>query len=87
MDWPGYQSYHNYWKRFRINARVADRRVHADLAGIPATTRRQAMRGFFIERRFLSHQRLSPPLARIWRMEAATPGIVNQRTLPAFALD
>lgn len=81
-----YQAYHNYWKRFRINAPAADRRVHADLAGIPPRMRRQAMLGFFSERRFLSHQVLSPPLERIWRMAASTPGQETRRAIPHFIL-
>ena len=81
-----YIAEHNYFKKFLIKGSVSDDRVHADVAGIPSSLRKEAMEGFFFDRAFLSRCRLSPPMRRIWRKADPTPGKQKAPYLPAFAL-
>lgn len=81
-----YLGYHNYRKRFRINAWAGDERTHAEAAGIP---RRSVQNGlaFAFERRFFrSRLRLSACDERAWLKKTPTPLKVGGEYVPAYAV-
>lgn len=81
-----YVAYHNYFKRFRIKAKVADRRVHAEVAGIDRSVIDRALAAMFKKRSFLSRIELPVTLERIWKKGYASPLKSELDYLPAFAL-
>jgi len=81
-----YLAYHNYFKRFRINAGIADQRTHGEVAGISRNAIQNETKALFINRAFLSKTELSPPMERIWRKRSPTPMKSKADYLPAFAL-
>lgn len=76
---------HNYRKRYLVKAPVADRWVHAEVAGIARRLIDAAMEGMCRDRAFLSRIRLPPTLERIWKKAFVTPLATGTCRLPAFA--
>lgn len=77
---------HNYMKKFRIKARVADTRVHAEAAGIPKDLVREAVSAMFWKRAFLTRIEIPPTLSRIWTKDFPTPGTSSPARLPRYAI-
>jgi hypothetical protein len=77
---------HNYQKRYLIKAPVADKRVHAEAAGIDRRLIDQSLTAMFGMRTFLTRTRLPATLERIWRKEFSTPLRPSVSYIPKFAL-
>jgi len=77
---------HNYRKKYRIKGPEADRRVHAEVAGIDRNLIEARLRAMFRDRTFLTRISLPPTLERIWRKAYVTPGRLAEPALAAFVL-
>jgi hypothetical protein len=66
-----YFIYHNYRKRYRI--RYGEVRTHAEVAGIDGKEIRQALKGYFTRRSFLSKCGLTGSMRLLWLRELDTP--------------
>mgnify|MGYP000846768266 CR=1 FL=1 len=80
-----YIAYHNYFKPFRINAKVTEKRTHGEASGIDQELIKKQIGSLFKNREFLSKSNLSPPLERIWRKAARTPMKNYAEYMPKFA--
>ena len=81
-----YLVHHNYRKKYLIKARVDDRRVHGEVAGIDCELIEASLEAMFRERVFLSRMSLPGTLERIWRKDFTTPLADAPEYVPAFAL-
>lgn len=81
-----YLFYHNYFKRFCINAPCFDKTLHGEAAGIPRAMIDKELVSFFFARRFLSRVALLPTLERIWAKKSPTPLKKNLDYVPGYAL-
>ncbi len=81
-----YLFYHNYFKRFRINAPCIDKTLHGEAAGIPRSMIDKELSSVFSERRFLSRLKLWPTFERIWTKKSPTPRKKYPDYVPAYAL-
>jgi hypothetical protein len=80
-----YFIWHNYMKRFRVNAPVHDERTHAEHAGIPRDTIKATIAQMFRTRAFLTRLRLGETLRKVWLKEYPTLTKKKAEYLPAFA--
>jgi transposase-like protein len=81
-----YFDWHNYEKRFRIKAPVAEDQCHGEEAGIPRAAIEKERRSLYRKRAFLSLTQLDPLEEKIWKKLFPTPGAKKPAYLPAFAL-
>ena len=81
-----YLVHHNYRKKYLIKARVDDRRVHGEVAGIDRELIEASLEAMFRERVFLSRMSLAGTLERIWRKDFTTPLADAPEYVPAYAL-
>jgi hypothetical protein len=79
-----YLGWHNYRKRYRIKAPVAETQTHGEEAGIAPESIARVCDGMFTNRAFLSLLSLDTVERRVWMKQFPTPGIVRTY-LPAFA--
>ena len=77
--------WHNYLKPLRIVSTAEKPETHAVTAGIGAGRIQTEMNRLYMDRAFLSHQRLSAEQKRIWLKRHPTPLKVGKDYCPAFA--
>lgn len=82
-----YFIWHNYMKKFRVNAPAHDDRTHAEHAGIPKNMIEAGIAWMFRTRAFLSRLQLGETLRKIWKKEYPTLTKKKPESLPAYALD
>ena len=66
-----YFVYHNYRKRYRIGS--GDDRSHAEVAGIERKEVMRVLRGYYTRRSFISLNRVSGSMRRLWLRRLETP--------------
>ena len=77
--------YHNYQKFHRMNMRPTSEKLHAEVAGIDTASIAAGFRWLYVDRPFISKQKLSYDNARIWLKEAETPLKGGRDYLPQYA--
>ena len=81
--------YHNYQKPYRINVSASTAaelsKTHAEMAGIDAMRLAYGFNWLYIDRPFISKQKLSYDNKRIWRKGASTPLKDGCDYLPKYA--
>jgi len=82
-----YFIWHNYMKKYRVNAPALDDRTHAEHAGIPRGMIEDGIDWMFRTRAFLSRLKFGETLRKIWMKEYLTLTKKKPEYLPAFVLD
>lgn len=80
-----YLLYHNFFKPYRINQPVADRRVHATMAGISPGFIRWLNKHLTRQRIFLSRVPVPSPFLEVWLRTYQTPLSSRRPYLPRYA--
>ncbi|PKL24770.1 MAG: hypothetical protein CVV47_10080 [Spirochaetae bacterium HGW-Spirochaetae-3] len=78
--------YHNYQKPHRVNPGLASRKSHAEVAGIDANRIAMGFSWLYVDRPFISKQKISYDNTRIWLKEYSTPLKEGRDYLPKYAM-